>query len=354
MVFKYRMTLFALCLLLRRNATSVAAQTVISANASDVPADLNGSNFTYPWPIGLFKFTSQQSELEMAFMDIPQVNTSTFPPKTAVLLHGKNFCAATWEATARALNRVGYRVILPDQVGFCKSTKPESYQFSLAQLAQNTRDLLSALGVERAVIVGHSMGGMLAVRLALLFPEIVSELVLVDPLGLEDWMAAGVPYRTIDRNFVDEKASNYTSIRKYEQSTYYVGTWTPEYDVWVNMLADIYGGSQGTAFAYNMAQTTDMVLTQPIVYELDRIRAPRTLLVVGDKDTTAIGKAWAPPDVQKRIGHYEVLGKLAADRIPNSTLAEFPGLGHAPHIQDPRAFRAALFGWLKGCVQEVN
>lgn len=177
------------------------------------PEDLNGSNFTYPWPVKLYRFASQHRDLEMAFMDV----APTCEPngKVVVALHGKNFCGATWEATARELAAAGYRVILADQVGFCKSTKPEAYQFSLQQLALNTNGLLAALGIETVTVMGHSMGGMLAVRYGLMFPESVEGLVLVNPIGLEDWKAKGVPYRNIDDLFTSETASNYTSIRSY-------------------------------------------------------------------------------------------------------------------------------------------
>ena len=106
-----------------------------------------------------FPIPSQGADLDMAYMD---VKPATPNGETAVLFHGKNFCAATWEATIKALNDAGYRVIAPDQIGFCKSSKPEHYQYSFQQLAGNTRALLASLGVARAMIVGHSTGGMLA------------------------------------------------------------------------------------------------------------------------------------------------------------------------------------------------
>ena len=112
------------------------------------------------------------------------------------------------------------------------------------------------------------------------------------------------------------------------------------------MLADIYQGSQAAAHAFDQALVTDMVLTQPVVYELGRLR-PRTLLVVGAKDNTAIGKQWSPPEVQALLGHYDVLGKAAAAVIPASTLVEFEDLGHAPQIQDPARFHGALLRWLE-------
>ncbi|KAK3937529.1 Alpha/Beta hydrolase protein [Diplogelasinospora grovesii] len=340
----------------------LARQSSCSGSSSSIddgpfPADLNGSNFTYPWPVKVYRFTSQNQELEMAFMDLPpRIGRPSCPPtaspKTAVLLHGKNFCGPTWWETATNLSAVGYRVIVPDQVGFCKSSKPDRYQFSLQQLALNTRGLLSALSIDPAstnvTVIGHSMGGMLAARFTLMYPETVSELAMVDPIGLEDWKALGVPYIAIDSSYVTEHASNYSSIRGYEQSTYYVGSWSPTYDVWVNMLVNIYQGSKGVQYAWNQALIVDMVLTQPVVYEFGLLKphGGRTLLVVGDKDTTAIGKQWSPPAVQAKLGHYDVLGKQAAAVIPNCTLVEFPGLGHAPQIQDAKGFHAALLGWL--------
>jgi pimeloyl-ACP methyl ester carboxylesterase len=308
-----------------------------------LPLDLNGSNFTYPWPVKVYKFTSQRQELEMAFMDLkPKCSPNG---KTAVLLHGKNFCGPTWAATARVLAGAGWRVILPDQVGFCKSTKPERYQFSLQQLSMNTNGLLQALGVGNVTVIGHSMGGLMTARYGLMYPGSVDQLIMVNPIGLEDWKALGVPYMSIDSNYATEASSTYASIRGYEQATYYVGTWDPAYDVWVNMLVNIYKGSKATQYAFNQAQIVDMVLTQEAIYEFPLIK-PKTLLVIGEKDNTAIGKPWSPPDVQAKLGHYDVLGKQAAAAIPNAHLVEFADLGHAPQIQDPRRFHKALMDWL--------
>ena len=303
-------------------------------------------NYTYPWPVHYFSFTSQRANLSMAYMDVHSQNTTS--NKTIVLLHGKNFCGATWEDTAHRLSAQGYRVIIPDQIGFCKSPKPSAYQFSLQQLARNTHLLLQSLDIESTHVLGHSMGGMLATRFALMYPEQTSHLILTNPIGLEDWKALGVPWRNLDALYKDELATNYTSIRKYQQATYYVNTWKPEYDVWVNMLVSLYQTSpENIDCEWNMAQTTDMVLTQPIAYEFELVQ-PKTLLLIGTKDTTAIGKAWSPADVQAKLGKYDVLGKETAARIPDATLIEFDDLGHSPQVQDSERYHAALLGWLNG------
>jgi pimeloyl-ACP methyl ester carboxylesterase len=300
--------------------------------------------FNYAYPVGHFSFASQGKHVHMAYIDVKPAKPNG---RTVVLLHGKNFCAGTWEASIAALSAAGYRVVAPDQIGFCKSTKPEHYQYSFQQLASNTHALLDKLRLHKVTMLGHSTGGMLAARYALMYPQQVEQLVLVNPIGLEDWKALGVPYRTPDQWYERELKTSAESIRKYEQATYYAGQWKPEYDKWVNMLAGLYNGSGHERVAWNSALQYDMIFTQPVVYEFGQIQAP-TLLMIGTQDNTAIGKDVAPEPLRAKLGNYAELGKRTAQAIPHATLVEFDKLGHAPQIQDPQAFHAAL---LKGLAE---
>ena len=324
-----------------------AAATVCPSGPQALYTTSGGMVYTYPYPINYQNLSYQHQELCQAYMDIPP---SAAPNgQTVLVLHGKNFCSVTWNATISILSSKGYRIIAPDQVGFCKSSKPLSYQFSLQQLALNTKAILDTLGISSITVMGHSMGGMLASRFTLMYPSLVSRLIMVDPIGLEDWKAKGVPYLPIDSIYLQERSSNYTSIRAYEQATYYVGQWSTAYDVWVNMLLAVYNGSEADTYAYDQALVTDMVITQPVIYEFPLLSNTKTLLIVGDKDNTAIGKQWSPPEVQAKLGHYDVLGKEAKAAIgDNCTLIEFADLGHAPQISDPDRFHSALLGWLEG------
>ncbi len=300
--------------------------------------------FDYPFPVKDFAFTSQGESLRMAYMDVAPTAPNG---QTIVLLHGKNFCAATWEETIKLLSQAGYRVIAPDQIGFCKSSKPERYQFSFQQLARNTRALLDSLGVKNVVVMGHSTGGMLAVRYALMYPQDVDQLVLVNPIGLEDWKAKGVPALSVDEWYARELKTTAERIRDYERTTYYVDQWKDSYEPWVQMLAGMYRGEGKAKVAWDSALLYDMIYTQPVVYELGLLKPP-VLLLIGDKDTTAIGKDLAPPDVRTRLGHYPELAGLAEKAIPNAKLIEFPDLGHAPQMQEPQAFHKALLQNLIG------
>ena len=107
------------------NARSVRTRRLSPASAAraEGPAgygpELEG--FEYPFPVERFAFESQRQTLAMGYMDIAPARPNG---RTVVLLHGKNFCGATWEGTIARLADAGYRVIAPDQIGFCRSTKP--------------------------------------------------------------------------------------------------------------------------------------------------------------------------------------------------------------------------------------
>jgi len=178
-----------------------------------------------------------------------------------------------------------------------------------------------------------------------MYPSAVSRLVMINPIGLEDWKAKGVPSLSVDQWFAREKQTTAERIRAYEQSTYYAGQWRTQYEPWVQMLAGMYRGPGRDLVAWNSALLYDMIYTQPVVYEFGQLRPP-TLLLIGQKDSTAIGKDAAPPEARAQLGRYPELGRAAAKAIPRATLVELPDAGHAPQIQDPDAVHNALLDWL--------
>lgn len=294
--------------------------------------------FDYPYPVQMFSLTSQQKPLEMAYMDVTANGVAN--GKTVVLMHGKNFCAATWGGVIEALTAVGYRVIAPDQIGFCKSSKPLDYQYSFHQLAANTRALLADLNLDEVYLAGHSMGGMLASRYALLYPQQVAGLMLVNPIGLEDWLHKGVPYISIDQWYQQQLNIDAEGIKAYQQRNYYAGNWRDEYDIWVEMLAGQFDADREKS-AWLSAKIYDMILTQPVVHELSQLLVP-TWLMIGARDNTAVGKAFVPDDRKDQLGNYSSLAIETAARIPNARLHLFPEQGHSPQIQSPDRFNAAL------------
>lgn len=316
--------------------------TAVTGKSQEVKGyDAELSNYIYPYPVKFFSPVNQGQRLKMAYMDIQPAKPNG---RTIVLLHGKNFCGAYWDSTAAALSQKGFRVIMPDQIGFGKSSKPAHLQYTFQLLAQNTKALLDSLKVSKAVVLGHSMGGMLAVRFTLMYPEVTEKLVLENPIGLEDWKTV-VPYQSVDQWYKGELAQNYEKIKKYQLDNYYAGQWTPAYDKWARLQAGWTIHADYPKVAWNAALTYDMIFTQPVYYELENIKVP-TLLIIGQRDRTALGKANAPAAVRDTLGNYPVLGRNAAKRIPSAKLVELDGIGHLPHIESFTKFRDALLEFL--------
>jgi pimeloyl-ACP methyl ester carboxylesterase len=299
--------------------------------------------FSYPWPVQTMTVDVVGEPAEMSFMDVapPRPNG-----RAAVLLHGKNFCGAAWESTARALAAAGYRVLVPDQIGFCKSSKPRAAQYSLDMMARLTLQLMRSRGIGRAVVVGHSLGGMLGMRFAIRYPDVVEQLVLVNPIGLKDRSEEGLPYTDVDTLYAREKRTTYASIKAYQQENYYHGTWKPAFDRWVWLQAGMYAGRGRDAVALAQAKTSEMIHTQPVAHELGRI-TPQTTLIVGVLDRTAFGRQQAPPSLQRFLQAIPLVAPQAVRQMPNATLVRMEGLGHAPQIEAPERFEATLLAAIR-------
>ena len=304
--------------------------------------DIELSNYNYPFPVSTLDLKIQDQDLKMAYMDVKPDN---YNGKNIVLFHGKNFNGAYWKTTIEALTKVGFRVIVPDQIGFGKSSKPKHFHYTFQQLAKNTKNLLDSLNVEKSAVLGHSMGGMLATRFALMYPDTTTKLILENPIGLEDWKLK-VPYQSVTWWYNNELKKSYEGIKKYQLVNYYDNAWKPEYDVWVNLLAGWTLNSDYKTIAWNNALTYDMIFTQPVVYEFKNITVP-TLLIIGTRDRTALGKPLVTEEVRQTMGLYSELGKKTQQEIPNAKLIEIENVGHLPHIEKFDSFIQPLLQFIK-------
>lgn len=330
---------FSLCVSLLVGCSSMLSrqeshQAVQKAAPAQYQFDSRLSSYEYPYPVQVHKLMRQGQNLEMAYMDIqpPGPHKGTF-----VLLHGKNFSGFYFKDIIHLLKQNGYRVIVPDQIGFGKSTKPEAFQYSFHALAESTQDLLTTLNVKNISLVGHSMGGMLATRYALMYPQQVRKLYLINPIGFEDYKTM-TGYRNFDALFADELNNSPEKIKGYQQQAYYDGAWKEEYEkLIIPALGWIHGPDKGL-LAKTAALTTEMIYTQPVRYEFKNLKMP-VELIIGQRDRTAIGRAWAPKEMQPKMGDYPKLSKMISKEIPKGTLHSLNQLGHVPFIEDFTAFQ---------------
>jgi pimeloyl-ACP methyl ester carboxylesterase len=297
-------------------------------------------NVKYAYPVKYFPVHIEGQDIRMAYMDVaPTQNTNG---KTVVLFHGKNFGGYYWTNVIKALTGRGYRVVVPDQIGFGKSSKPFVH-YSFHQMARWNKALLDTLGIQKANILGHSMGGMLATRFALMYPQNTEKLLLEDPIGLEDYRQF-IPYANTEEQYQTELKSTAESIKKYYQGSYFT-IWKPEYDELVRIGAGVTFSAEYPRWAKVAAMTFTMIYEQPVVHEFQNITVP-TILFIGKEDKTIVGKGLLSTAEQALHGQYKILGKQTAAKIPKAKLIEFDGCGHIPHLEVPTEFMVALFGAL--------
>jgi pimeloyl-ACP methyl ester carboxylesterase len=294
----------------------------------------------YPHPVQFLNLTIEGYPVRMGYMDIQAGDRAN--GQTVLLLHGRNFSGNYWQPTIQALAAAGYRVIVPDQVGFGKSSKPD-VDYSFDMLAMNTVQFLDSLNIQTVDIVGHSMGGMLAVRLARLYPNRIHRLVLETPVGLEDYRLK-VPPQTIEQLQQDESLSDPAAIEHFLRN--FVETWIPGRDgPFVQTRVRLAQSAEYSRWTRAMARTWQMIYREPIRYELSALTQP-TLLIIGLEDRIALGRAYVSQAVAATMGNFPELARFAAQAISNSTLVELAGVGHIPHHEVPDQFNQELLRFL--------
>lgn len=299
------------------------------------PLSITLENVRYPYPVRFIPLNTEGQDVRMAYMDVKPAKPNG---ETVLLFHGKNFGGYYWTGVIRGLVAKGYRVVVPDQIGFAKSSKPIIH-YSFHLLAGFNATLLDSLKIKDAFVLGHSMGGMLATRFALMFPERTKKLLLENPIGLEDYRTF-VPYATPEAAYQAELKTTPQSVKRYYQTSYFV-KWKPEYDELVRIASGVTGSADFPRYARVAALTGQMIYEQPVVHEFPDLKVP-VVLLIGTRDRTIVGKARLNPDQQSRHGLYDQLGKQAAARIPGAVLVEFPDSGHIPHLEIPEEFMKAL------------
>jgi len=304
-----------------------------------IAINISAQSLKYSSPVKFITLSIEQQTVKMAYMDV----SSSKPNGEAVLLlHGKNFNGYYWRDVISFLTENGYRVIVPDQVGWGKSDKPNIH-YSFHLLAGNTKKLLEILSIQKINVIGHSMGGMLATRFALMYPEIVNKLIYENPIGLEDYKTF-VPYHSLDEQYYSELKANFESLKKYQQS--YYPDWKPAYDQYVSAQYEALHIPDFKTATWASTLTYQMIYEQPVFYEFKNVSVP-TLIVIGQSDRTVFGRNLLSKEVIAQHGNYPQLGRWLQSQIRNSKLIELNGVGHIPHIQSLPDFKKEVLDFLK-------
>lgn len=286
------------------------------------PIAITMESVPYPEPVHLLDLTLFDEDVRLAYMDVEPSGTPN--GRTVVLMHGFNFFGEYFDHQIDALTEAGFRVVVPDRIGFGRSSKP-TIPYSLSMMADNTRKLLDHLGVDRAAVVGHSMGGKVATRFAFLFPDRTTHLVLLNSIGLREPRPGG-GWGDPDESYRRNLNRTYDDIRG--QRRYYV-EWQPEYAKYMRIH---YGWLQSSDWP-RMAMVRTLLgqaNDESIVYDWPQI-STKALVMGGAEDGE----------------NYPEQVRNAAEQLQNAEVHLIPDIGHNAHFVVPDQVHEALIPFLE-------
>jgi pimeloyl-ACP methyl ester carboxylesterase len=299
------------------------------------PGSITCEDVPYPHPSSYLPLTLYGQDVRMAYMDVGPIGQPN--GHTVVLFHGNNFAGFYFGGPIDVLRKEGFRIVVPDQIGYGRSSKP-IIPYNFHDMARNTRLLLESLKIQRAMIVGHSMGGMLAARFATQYPGMTERLVIYNPIGLVD-PRYGRPWSNVDEAYKQALNTDYQAVRAgiMRYVSHNPAAWTPEFERYTRIRYSWTLGAEWPRLAMIQSLLGQVQYLDPVVYDWANIKVP-TLAFGGAEDDLA-GSAAV---FQQRM-------KFLASSVPNGNgrLHLIEGLGHVPHLEAPEKTYPPLVAFLK-------
>jgi pimeloyl-ACP methyl ester carboxylesterase len=304
------------------------------------PYGIGLEGYPYPYSVNLLPLTNDGEQLRMAYMDVAPVQPNG---RVVVLLHGRNFPASYWAPVIKTLTEAGYRAVVPDQIGFGKSSKP-SGELHFDTLARNTIALLDHLGIAKADIVAHSLGGMLGVRIARAYPDRVNHLLLAAPIGLED-SRMYVPPTPTEKMLENEDKLTAEGYRKQLENNYSPKIPPDQITPFIDARFNIKGSAEYPRWLRAFVSSAQMIYREPVVHEIPLITEP-TLFIMGADDHNAPGKPNAPEGLRPKMGQNADLAKALAAKMPNARTEVIANAGHLVFLDAPAKFNELMLAFL--------
>ena len=267
--------------------------------------------------------------IDIAYLDEGQGD------QTLLLIHGLGSNAKAWLRNIPVWAE-DYRVIAVDLPGYGKSDKGY-YDYTLPFYVEVLCEMLDGLGVEKAVWIGHSMGGQIALVAALDRPEHVSDLVLVSPAGLEIfedgegyWLSHAVTPEFVRDTTVRNIAANL-------KSNFYD---TPkEAEFMITDRIQIRGAKDFERYCYAVSKNVGAMIDAPVRERLGEISQP-VLVLFGERDGLI-------PNPYLHGGWTHEVADIGRAEIPGSTVKLLPECGHFAQFEKFEETNAAVRAFLR-------
>jgi pimeloyl-ACP methyl ester carboxylesterase len=260
-----------------------------------------------------------------------------------IFVHGLGSYLKFWRYQLDTFAASGYRVLALDMLGYGKSSKPATFPYTMESMAGVVHEFADAVGAQKPILVGHSMGGQTVLSYALQFPEDVRALVLTSPAGFEeftskekDWFRS--VFSTAFIKSADEEAI-WGSIRRNN-----FARWKDEYIWLIEERVRLKESLDFDAYAYANVRSVHGLLDNEFVRNnLDKIKPP-TIIVHGDWDRLI-------PNPFLHGGETVEIMSYGAKRIPDSKLVTLERCGHTVQMDCPDSYNQAVLTFLRARMQ---
>ncbi|MBE0643112.1 MAG: alpha/beta hydrolase [Bacteroidetes bacterium] len=255
-----------------------------------------------------------------------------------VLVHGLASNAGFWRYNVAPLTAAGLRVIAVDLPGYGKSAKAYGTPYGIGFYAQTLDALLAKLNIPKAVIAGHSMGGQVAMTMALQGSTRMEGLILLSPAGIERfkdgegrWMKDAVSPAFVINTPEDRVRANLSS-------NFY--DWRDELEWMVEERVRMAKDPAFERFAYVVSRCVAAMIEEPVWQKLDQLKLP-VLILAGEKDNLI-------PNPYLHGGTTRGVMEAGAAQMPSAKLRMIPEAGHMIQIEKPEIVNTLMIDFMNG------
>ncbi|MHC1704679.1 MAG: alpha/beta fold hydrolase [Tenuifilaceae bacterium] len=284
-------------------------------------------NIEYPFDVKKVKLPL--NGCEVAYIDEGK------GPKTIIFIHGLGSYLPAWTKNVRELKN-NFRCIAIDLPGYGKSSK-EPHSGLMSYYAGVVKELIEQLDLGKVVLAGHSMGGQISITTALLYPEKVDGLVLVDPAGFEKFHEGQKQWFRDVMTFEGVKNTTVEGIQNNLATNFYRVPKDAEF--MINDRISMRTAVDFDAYCYAVVQSVNGMVNEQVIDHLEKITQP-TIIFFGENDNLIPNRYLNP-------GRTIDIAKYGAEKIKGSKLVMAPKCGHFMMFEKSEVFNSEVLNFLK-------
>ncbi len=293
-----------------------------------------------PWPQRMIELKGAGAKYRLGTQNhVSVVELNPEGTRTLLFLHGLGSYVSFWRFQLDAFAAQGYRVVAFDQLGYGKSDKPAEFPYSMEAMSEVVDEVMGALDIGKATLIGHSMGGEVAMATAIRYPARVERLALTSPAGFEPFTPREKAWFRAVVNTVFVKSTPEYGVWGSIRAGNFM-RWRDELEFLVEERVRVAKSKEFDSYAYAQVQSINGLTHNDFIRDnLGLISAP-AIILFGEDDRLI-------PNVFLHGGRARRWMTYGSEQIKGSKLEGFANCGHTLQMDCPEQYNATLSAFLK-------